>query len=62
MVTLEGAESEIETILAEEPHVAENDNDGTKNGAASIEAPRPASLADRIRALQNRSSRTVPAT
>jgi chromosome segregation ATPase len=61
MVTLEGADSPIEAILAEDVSTSpeSNGHDGTasssQNGAPSMALPRNASLADRIRALQSRS-------
>lgn len=58
---LEGPESPIETILAEDaPSVHAGDNEGIASNAAGTEDGSKGNLAERIRALQSKVSRMTP--
>jgi chromosome segregation ATPase len=57
---LEGEGSPIESILAEEAAGPRSKTNGSTNGRAAGDGKAEATLADRIRALQNRAARAAP--
>jgi hypothetical protein len=59
-VTLEGKQSPIEALLAGEPEVRPEAAVAHDEGEGGSPTPNRGSLADRIRALQNKASRLQP--